>query len=338
MRPKLVYIGFCYPHHRNTQAGYNNIKEYLKYDYIIDCNNEMDFIGTPPKSLTKRIARKLYRMTFGVGAPLNILKCVFYSMFHRNVVFHFIYPEMTFKWFHHFKFGNKIVFTIHQPFEKLIKSSLDKYVCQADALILMSVEDKERIVQRYGIEKVEFIPHGINCSFYKPASDVQKKEQICMVGSWLRNFDLASDVFNMLHKHHPSLIFKVVTARDNFEKLPSYVQKYTGITDDELLNIYRESQCVYLPLYQFTANNAVLEAAATGCQLVIASDDINRSYFSDAEVYYCNSCRDKSISSIEQVVYAGLTKDSNLLRTNIVDLYSWEVIAERTKNFLTSEL
>ena len=334
MQKKIVYVGFCYPHHRNTHAGYNRIKDYLKYDYVIDCNREMDFVGKTPKNPIVRIIRKVSRIILGVGVPINIIKCILLSLTHRNLVFHFIYPEISFKWLHNFKFSNKIVFTIHQPFDKLVNSSLDRYVKYADALILMSDININDIKKRYECENAIFIPHGIDMGFYQPDINVKKSEQICMVGSWLRDFDFASKVFTELKHKHPNLNVIAVTAKENFEKLPNFVDKKTGITDDELLSVYQQSQCVFLPMYSFTANNAVLESMSTGCQLVISSPNIDKSYFTDDDVFFTNHNIQDAIDCIESVVYKNVRKDTNNIRRRIKQQFEWSHVAEVTKSFL----
>lgn len=332
---KIVYVGFCYPHHRNTHAGYNHIKDFLDYDYVIDCDKEMDYLGRESKNLLHRILRKIYRIIFGSGVPLNIIRCILLSLFHRNLVFHFIYPEMTFKWFHHFKFGNKIVFTIHQPYKILTNSDLDRYVKYVDGLILMANEDEERIKKHYNCNNVIFIPHGISVDFYKPKDTDSHKEQICMVGSWLRNFSLAYSVFSTLKERHYDLRIIAVTAKENFEKLPSFVIKKTGITDEELLEIYQTSRCAFFPLYSYTANNAMLEAAATGCQILICSDNISESYFSNNEVFFEKMNTDAAVKAIENIVYYGAPKD-NCVREKVIENYSWNKVGSITKEYLMS--
>ena len=42
MNKKLVYIGFAFSHHKGTHAGYHQIREYLNYDYVVDCQAYFD--------------------------------------------------------------------------------------------------------------------------------------------------------------------------------------------------------------------------------------------------------------------------------------------------------
>lgn len=52
----------------------------------------------------------------------------------------------------------------------------------------------EEVTER---KNVSFVPHGIRCDFYRlPLSYETKKDgSILMVGNWLRNFELANEVF-----------------------------------------------------------------------------------------------------------------------------------------------
>ena len=76
---KVVYIGFAFSHHKGTHAGYHHLKEYLEYDYMIDCQREIDFLHSNSRRLLDRILRKLYRAFFGDKTPFAIMKCIFLS-------------------------------------------------------------------------------------------------------------------------------------------------------------------------------------------------------------------------------------------------------------------
>lgn len=99
---KIVYVGFAFKHHQNTQAGYHHIKDYLLYDYVFDTQWEFDLLSQIQTVWYKKILAFLLKNTLGVGCPLTILRCIFFSLFYRNVVFHFIYAEGNYKWLHHF--------------------------------------------------------------------------------------------------------------------------------------------------------------------------------------------------------------------------------------------
>ena len=40
--PKLICIGFAFPHHKNTNAGYHHLVDYLHYDKVIICQKEIE--------------------------------------------------------------------------------------------------------------------------------------------------------------------------------------------------------------------------------------------------------------------------------------------------------
>lgn len=337
---KLVYVGFAYPHHRSTHAGYNRIKDFLNYDYVVDCDKELAFWNSEQKNFVIKGVRWICRKLLHGGFPFAIIRCILLSVFHRNLVFHFIYPELfndKLGWLRKFAFSNKMVCTIHQPFEILSKHDLDSQIAPcADALILMSRGDLVAIRDRYGKDKVEYIPHGTDMDFYKPDDSIGKKEQICMVGSWLRDYKLANEVFTELYEKHPQLKIKVVGSKEHFGELPYFVDKLSGIDDDALLNIYRESKCVFLPMYSFTANNAVLEATSSGCQVVISCNKADKSYFTDDNIWYTHQNKQDAVETIERVVYGGEMKDTAATIAKNREIYEWGNIARRTAEFLRS--
>ncbi len=336
---KIVYVGFAFKHHQNTQAGYHHIKDYLLYDYVFDTQWEFDLLSQIQTVWYKKILAFLLKNTLGVGCPLTILRCIFFSLFYRNVVFHFIYAEGNYKWLHHFLGKtNQIVCSFHQPADILEhKYGWRRDLPNINKVILLSEKDRELFKQWTGKSNVKFIPHGINIDFYSPSSEVKKERIILMVGNWLRNFDFANQVFNDLLEQDDFLQVYVVTNEVNF----SYFQKHdrlfleTNITDWKLRDLYRRSYLVFLPLYSYTANNAIMEAAATGCQIVIATNREDPSYFSHDRLDILPLQKDL----VERFLIKKLDEpysDQRVLdnRNFVVQNYSWQHVADLTRKYL----
>ena len=90
---KLIYVGFAFLHHKGTHAGYNQIAEYLHYDYKI---NAQTFIekASRKKNLPQKILGRIIRFfTSFSNIPFFCIKCIKYGHKHPNAVFHFIYGE-----------------------------------------------------------------------------------------------------------------------------------------------------------------------------------------------------------------------------------------------------
>jgi len=333
---KLIYVGFAFQHHKGTQAGYHHIKDYLKYDKIIDAQWEDELLSG--NTIFKKIFRKVYFFILGSGQPITMIRCVLLAIFRKNQIFHFIYAENTYKWLHLFKGKtNKIVCTLHQPksyfeYNKFWIKTLPKI----DKIILMSEKDIDYFKKVAGKESVVFIPHGVNTDFYKCDLSINKSIDILMVGNWLRDFEFANELFNRLIEHNSNYNICVVINKDNFKYFTNKkVDLLTNISDQRLKQLYQSSKCLFLPLFEYTANNAILEAAATGCKIIIATDKIDNSYLNDKYI----EVLELNINTVENY----FTKRSDIInylsKTNETSEYvksnfSWEKVAFQTNNYL----
>lgn len=333
---KTIYIGFAFEHHKNTQAGYHHIKDYLKYDKIINCQKEFDFVTKKSReNICFRCIYFLYRKLLGRGCPLTILYCIFISLFNKNIIFHFIYGENTYKWLHRFKGKtNKIICTFHQPADIfMLHPEWIRDLKHLDGIILMSSKDIE-IFEKWSMKKnIKYIPHGINTDFYSPEESIKKTNDILMVGNWLRNFEFANNVFSELLQLDDSLIITIVTNFTNFKNFNENkrVKLLSSISDETLRDLYRTSRIVFLPLNLYTANNAILEAASTNCYIIIATNQIDNSYFNKEQITLLPM--DKEI-----VIYYLKNKENPkvTLREYVIQNFSWQHIALETKKFFNN--
>lgn len=334
MKMKKIYVGFAFSHHKHSQGGYHHIKDYIHYDKIIDAQWEKEFYESTSKNIFFRIFRRIYIYFLGQGTPITVIKCIFLAIFRRNQVFHFIYAENSYKWLHHFiGKSNKIVCTFHQPANFFVKNSnwipiLEKI----DKIILMTDKDVIQFKKWTGKDNVFFIPHGVNCSYYKPNQAIKEPNSILMVGNWLRDFDLAAKVFSMIMAQRPEVVIKIVTNISNFRYFSNLnVQLYTDITDDELRNLYQSSNIVFFPLKAFTANNAVLEAASCGCKIMISvpKDAIDNSYFKEELINFIEPNSIVIANEILNNLKENLTKTENI-HQYVYEKYSWENIGNQT--------
>lgn len=335
-RKKLIYIGFAFKHHNGTKAGYHHIKDYLIYDKIIDCQWEHNWLNYPLSNYFMKVIRKIYTLILGYGYTITIIKCIYLSLLYKNQVFHFIYAENTYKWLHRFKRKtNTIVCTYHQPINVFLNNPkwID-YLKHIDKIILMSPKDILQFRQWTGKDNVYYIPHGINTDFYKPDYSAKKYNNILMVGNWLRDFKFANNIFNLLIKNRSDLSITIVSNECNF----SHFQKtnnlhlLSNISDEKLRSLYRTSKCLFLPLESFTANNAILEAAATGCPIVIATNNIDTTYLNEKQIDFISLEIEKAYKHLTSI----LDNEYNSFKIKevsqfIANNYSWHIIAKQTK-------
>lgn len=334
MRRKCVFVGFAFPHHKGTHAGYNHISDYLHYDYLIGCEPFYLKCQKSNSSFISRAFRHISRKCFGYSAfPFHILRCIFLGITHDNLIFHFIYTENTYLIIKKFiRNGNRIVLTIHQPYEWFDNDLWWNRLRSADKVIILSNSEINQFSRKLGPNKVVFIPHGIDTNYYKPDFTVPKIPMILTVGNWLRDFEFGDIIYQKLKKYSDSIRISVVGLPANKQYITDWdrIDFLSGITDDELKLLYQRCSVLFLPLKRFTANNALLEAAATGCKILIATDATDNCYFPEKLICTIKPEVDKVISVIMNSIHI---KQPNLQLSNYVsENYSWESVAHITKS------
>lgn len=328
---KLVYIGFAFQHHKGLHAGYHHIKDYIHYDKIIDGQKEMERWSNPNISIVDRIIRKIFQKTINTQLPFTYLRALCYGIFHKDCVFHFIYGENIYSNFGHMLMhNNKTILTLHQPFSWFDNNLWLARLRTVDNVILMSNKDVKKFIAATGKDNVSFIPHGIDTDFYAPDKNIQKDNSILMVGNWLRDFTFANTVFCKLLSEDSTLQINVVTNKDNFKYFTSKsrIHLMCGISDIELRNLYRVSKVLFLPLFEYTANNAFLEAVSTGCPVVIATDKPDYSYIKKDMIDVIPLNISVVVDYLKNNLFKAIDRDS------VINTFSWKTIGDITKNKL----
>lgn len=335
---KIIYVGFKFAHHKGTQGGYHHISEYVKYDRIIDAQWEREFYESENLNFFLKALRRICIFFLGFGTPITILKCIYFCIFFRNQVFHFIYPENTYKWLHHFiGNSNKIVCTFHQPASYfLLYNEWIPIMRKFHHVILVSNSDIALFRNWTGRDNVTFIPHGINTEFYRPKEGIIKKPSLLMVGNWMRDFHFSNSVLAQLILKHPNIKIDIVTMKENFAFFDSLqVNLYTKISDYDLLDLYQNSKVVFFPLKEFTANNAILEAAACGCNIVVSSpSEVCNSYFPKDYITFLPNSVSHVVSEISDLIENDSLDQNFELHGFVKSNFSWDLVADRSKKIL----
>lgn len=188
-----------------------------------------------------------------------------------------------------------------------------------------------------GKKNVYYVPHGVNCDFFNLDPTVAREETVLMVGNWLRNFNLAQRVSKTLNNVRPSIKISYVGSPSNYKYFEGMnVNCFTGLTDYELRNLYQSSRVVFFPLLQYTANNALLEAASCGCSIVIAteSNNIDDSYFAKEMVRYFNGVTDDLVVLIIKELSMESDETQRSLNAYVRQNYHWEIVANKVDRIL----
>ncbi len=250
-------------------------------------------------------------------------------------IFHIIYGENIYKYLGLFKRRNKVVLTLHQPtsyFSDPKKQWRLSCLKNVDQLIVMSSDMEVFFKSQFPSKEVAYIPHGIDIEFFKP--NLEKKDQIFMIGNWLRDFGFASQVFSYLEKNQPDIIIVVLTNKKNHHHFDdNRVQLLSSISDDDLLGLFQSSKIVFLPLSQFTANNALLEACACGCQVIIATDQ-STDEENNSPIVFLPRDKDLVCSRVLASINSWNPEVEEISRNYVDNNFSWNLVSNQTLSFM----
>lgn len=333
---KIVYVGFAFQHHKNTHAGYHQIKKYVKYDYFIDCQSFFNKCSIIKQNLFGKIKRHILWNTIQtLEIPWYILKCIILGLKHNDLTFHFIYGENIYFNFRHFiRSGNKLVCTIHQPYNFFIENPKAlRRLKSLDAIILVANNEISKFKSIK--DKVYYIPHGIDTDFYNIDRTVKKEKIVLTVGNWLRDYNFASKLYEQLLSYRKDLKIIIVSLPQNKRYFDNNkeITFLSNISDKQLHELYCKSSILFLPLIRYTANNSLLEAASSGCNILIASNYQDNSYIPNE---YINICQLDIPTVLENIENTISDKYNEKISYFVKDNYSWKLVGEETQKLLIS--
>ncbi|MBE0427346.1 MAG: glycosyltransferase family 4 protein [Nitrospirae bacterium] len=178
----------------------------------------------------------------------------------------------------------KIVATYHQPPQILDSLIIKNILAELDSIIVVSQEQASYLREFVAADKIHLILHGIDVDYFVPA-DTPKEEgkfRCITVGHYLRDFDAVRNVAERLSSY-PDIEFHVVSSKADKVKGLQNINIHSNVDDDKLLKLYQQSDVLFLPLLQSTANNALLEGIACGLPVVSTYLPAVKAYLSGKE-------------------------------------------------------
>ena len=208
-------------------------------------------------------------------------------------------------------------------------------VKRADGVVVLGQGLVEPFSSWRGGERVRYLPHGVDVDFFRANPAVPKRREVLMVGNWLRDFDFANQVFRSLHLADPALEIHVVALTSNLDRLEltNRTHLHSNISDEELLHRYRCANCLFLPLLGFVANNALLEAGAVGCEVVLASNQSDGSVNLPFVTFV-----PLEVPATVNAIFESLNRPAPRsidIRNWVIEAYGWAGIGKRMEALLT---
>ncbi len=168
---------------------------------------------------------------------------------------------------------SRIVVTLHHPRGQWTDRQARLLGGISNAIVLWS-RDVDFFTDRLG-RTPTVILHGVDTTFFRPATDVPQRFRILYSGVYLRNISMLRSVIERLHSRIDGLHFDLLVPK-YFRMLPDLqaldrlrnVTWHTGLSDEQLRSLYQASSLLLLPLRDSGANTAIVEALASGLPIV----------------------------------------------------------------------
>lgn len=285
-RWRLIAISLDYAHHASG-SGYGEIARQVNFDSVITPPN--GFIAKSYDRWVRATQHKkaIARLTRRRFAPE--VRYLLRHAFNSPKLVHVLYGE------HHCwllrrmspKKNVRKVATMHLPPSLWYLSFKPHQLNHFDAIILMSHSQLEPLRKELGYDgRVEVIEHGVDTERFRYFERTAPTGTIecVMVGSFLRDYHALAEVAKLALEKELDIHFHVVTSKETAEPVLGLknVAHHSRISDSDLIALYGRCTLAIFTMRDCTANNAVLEAMATG--LPIVANDIGgiRTYTTDA--------------------------------------------------------
>ncbi|MCK6466682.1 MAG: glycosyltransferase family 4 protein [Candidatus Brocadia sinica] len=291
----IYLIHTRYPH----WCTHSGINQFLKYIDIINYkikvkqipDNDEDFpvqnrlIRKYLRNIIQKRGMKWYKLSDLTAE----IKALAHCYFRKVDIIHYLDGEHSAQFLPGLlkrlrKIRPRVVATYHQPPEILDSLIIKDVIRKHDCITVVSPEQVSYFREFIDHDKIHLILHGIDTDYFKPR-DIPKtkgKFQCITVGHYLRDFKAVRLVAEKLKDFH-EIGFNVVSSQTGEVEGLKNITIYKNIDDAQLLKLYQQSDVLFLPLVQSTANNALLEGIACGLPVVSTSLPSVKAYLPGSE-------------------------------------------------------
>lgn len=265
-------------------SGYECLTDHLP-ENVIEA-----VINASQTSLTKKVVGKYYQFSRNQSniSPATLSSGIdFLNRVKARNISHILYLETHLYLLSIAKSSQKnfIVGTIHLPFSQWSQSQLENLKNLNNAILLYESEI-EKFQAYLPNNKIQFIRHGVDTNFFKPAKERENGKILC-VGHYLRNFEMLQRVIEKLTKQMKHLTFHLVIP--NMHRTSSLLKLcnlsnvvfYEKISDEKLLQLYQTSSLMLMPLNDGGANTAIVQALSCGTPIATTNNGGIKSYGGD---------------------------------------------------------
>lgn len=231
------------------------------------------------------------------------------------------------------------VFSVHQPLE-LWSEAQRGALPRCGGVLAMSQRECDHLRALHPDLHVDFIPLGVDTDYWHPAPDAvrERPKQICVVGRYLRNFEMLVRVSAALLASQRDVVIRWLVNPDfvmppelEASLPPERFQVVRHLSSAELRQFYQESWLFFTPYGNVTASNAIVETMACGLPIFTTRVGGMESYVRDAGVLVPDNDDAAMLSAIRECLHSRARRDelSAGVRALAVQHLDWRVVVER---------
>jgi glycosyltransferase involved in cell wall biosynthesis len=185
-----------------------------------------------------------------------------------------------------------------------------------------------------------FLNHGVDHAFFAPPPSrvlsPSDTVHILFCGQWLRDFDALERLVAKVNAAGIDAIFHLVVPAATREGDSRYrlayhhnTKWYAGLSDEELLSLYRMCHFLVLPLIDATANNSLVEAMACALPILVSEVGGVPDYVDEEIATYLDRDTDRAVLTLQGAIadYPSFLRKAARGRDRICESLNWDQFA-----------
>jgi glycosyltransferase involved in cell wall biosynthesis len=290
---RVYFIGLRYKHHAR-HSGYEAFGRYVGSALQPPVNFRWMY-GKYRWALSEHFARLTRHPWYSIGAHVTEWAALKHMLGRKNCLFHVLYADSDLWLLRRANklTGNRLVASFHQPASDLrALGVVERIAKHLDAAILVSEAQRAYFEEFLPPERIFVVHHGVDTDFFRPAAESNEMPVCLTVGSHLRDFETLRQAIRLIWDSNPQMRFIAIGTRSDkksyFPELDDErIQFLDRIDDNALLRAYQTAKVAIFAFKEATANNAMVEAMASGLPVVATSTGGIGEYVTDGAGLLC---------------------------------------------------